>query len=189
MATLFFPTETIAATVATVAAFALGRRTTRAIAAATGDQVDIVDLELAGNYKAFALLLEPLGNLSIAKLLTAHYWDSGFAVAYSVAVCCVLHLLALYLPQPASDAVRLFGWAGLAAGAFDLLENVCLMKRFATFQRERAKGPDIRPTDGVLRTAALAATLKFALLALAIDGFLWGLLQGLAALIHGVLPA
>jgi hypothetical protein len=172
--------ETLVAGISLLATFLLGYRTTRLLRAACAGQADIVEIEFAWDFKAFSTMLAPLDDKRIDDFVVGHYWDNAFAIAYSIAFCSLLQLLASHLPPGAGAGLYVISWCGLVAGGFDLLENQCLLRRFATLKRERGKDPVDRPVDVLLRVAAVAAALKFALLGLCVNALAWGLLQGLA---------
>lgn len=176
----------VVAGVSLVAAIVLGARTNRLFRTACGGQVDIVDIELAWDFEAFSTMLTRLGSIKkLDTLIVGHYWDCGFAIAYSIAICSLLQLLAGHLPSEAGAALYTISWLGLAAGALDLFENLCLLRRFEAFKREYGKDPVKRPADGLLRAAAVAAALKFVLLGFCSISLVWGILQRMAHCLTG----
>lgn len=181
----FSASEIIAAAATSIVAITLGYRTTRLMHDACEVRFTVVELEFAWDYTAFSNLLATLQDKTgVDRLIRGHHWDSAFAIAYSVALCSILQALAQHVPPAAGSCIYAISWLGLSAGAFDLVENSCLLTRFATVKHEESNPRVERCTDGVLRMAAIMAAIKLVLVGIAINGFLWGVVQGVVDRVH-----
>jgi hypothetical protein len=144
----------------------LARRTRAVMRAAAGDEWVIADLELAWDAAGFRALVQPLTAARCVQLAKAHDWDSAFAVAYSVMLFAWLEWLSQFGPSATSAVAAAAGLAGLAAGAFDLVENLCLQRCLRDARYTSNVMP--LPADGLVRVVTFAAAIKFLLAGIAV---------------------
>jgi len=174
---------------ALIAAAWLSRKTRHAMNASTAQAFRIVDLEFSWNGQFFRSLVGPMSDSQRVQLATAHWIDSAFAVAYSVALGSAL--LALESSQCAPELLwTFFAALGFSAGGFDVLENLCLQRclRDRSLVAGNSSGSSSLQKsdtlDGPLRLAAIAASIKFVFATIAISAISYGLLR---CLIDGLL--